>query len=80
MTFASGSSKADIVVSQCEAYEVMKLHELPQGHTDTGGTEQAYEEVGEGLVSDGRGPPAAAGARPQQETTAQEMYEEVAIH
>ena len=81
-TFASGSSKADIVVSQCEAYEVMKLHELPQGHThtDTGGTEQAYEEVSEGLVSDGRGPQPAAGAGPQQETTTQQMYEEVAIH
>ena len=69
--------KTDIMTTQCEAYEVMKLQEMPQGHThaDTGGTEQAYEEVGER-----RGPQAAAGARPQQETNIQQMYEEVAIH
>ena len=75
--------KADIVTTQCEAYEAMKLQEMPQGctHTDTGGTERAYEEVGERLVSDRRGPPAVAGAGPQQKTlTTQQMYEEVAIH
>ena len=75
------------MTTQCEAYEVMKLQEVPQGHvyTDSGGTEQAaYEEVGERsrVVSGGRDPQqdaAGAGASgPQQETTTQQMYEEVA--
>ena len=76
-TFSHGN-KADIVTTQCEAYEVMKLQEMTQGHTHTDARqEQAYEEVGEGLVSDRPGPQAS---RPQQETTTQQMYEEVAHH
>ena len=76
------------MTTQCEAYEVMKLREVPQGHvhTDSGGTEQAaYEEVRERLrvVSGGRGPQqdaagAAGASGPQQEATTQQIYEEVA--
>ena len=68
--------KADIMTTQCEAYEVMKLQEVSQGHTHNDTVpERAYEEVGERLVSDGRGQRATA---PPQETTTQQMYEEVA--
>ena len=74
-TFNS-DNKAEIVTTQCEAYEVMKLS---QGHTHSDmRPEQAYEEVGEGLVSGGRGPQTAA--RPQEERSTQRMYEEVARH
>ena len=59
----------------------MKLQEVPQGHThtDTGAPEQEYEEVGD--AERRHGVQAAAGAsQPQQETTTQQMYEEVATH
>ena len=75
--------KADILTTQCEAYEVLKLQEVPQGHThtDTGvPEEQAYVEVGDGLASEGCGlhnEVAAAGTRPQQQTTTQQVYEQL---
>ena len=79
-TFSS-KSKADIITTQCEAYEVLKLQEMPQEHAHTDvRQEEAYEVVGEGLVTDMPSPQAAGRPRPQQETTTQEMYEEVAHH
>ena len=76
-TTFSHDNKADIVTTQCEAYEVLKLQEIPQGHTHTDvEQEEAYVDVGEeGLVSDR---PSAQASRPQQETTTEQMYEEVA--
>ena len=65
------------MTTQCEAYEAMKLREVPQGHTHTDtGPEETYEDVW--LVSDGCSPTQTAVAG--QETATQEMYEEVAIH
>ena len=72
MSFSS--DKAEIITSQCEAYEVMKLQKQPSREQTTSGTaiEQMYEEVGEGLR---RGPqPRAA---PPQGSSTQQMYDEV---
>ena len=78
MTFSS-ESKADIITTQCEAYE---LQEMPQGHAHTDAVqEEVYEVVGERLVTDRPSPQAAGRPSPKQETTTQNnMYEEVVHH
>ena len=65
------SDRADIMTTQCEAYEVMKLQDKPTRGENVMATEpeQVYEEVREGLTLR-RGP--IAGATPTQR-----MYEEV---
>ena len=79
-TFSS-ESKADITTTQCEAYEVLKLQEMPHGHVHTDvGQEEAYEVIGERLVTDRPSPQGVDRSRPQQETTTQKMYEEVEHH
>ena len=74
-TFSS-ESKADIITTQCEAYE---LQEMPQGHAHTDAVqEEVYEVVGE--RTDRPSPQAAGRPRPKQETTTHNMYEEVVHH
>ena len=70
------SDKDEIITSQCEAYEVMKLQKQPKGQTTSGiAIEQTYEEVGEGLTSSRRGP--QHGSTPPQGKPTQQMYDEV---
>ena len=80
VTHGQDGEKTEIMTSQCEAYEVMKMKEQPRRaeHTTTAATgpDATYEEVGEGLVS-GQRRVQEAGATPQQEQTTQQVYEEV---
>ena len=56
MSFSS--DEAEIMTTQCEAYEVMKLQKQPSGEQTTSGTapEQMYEEVGERITSSRQDP------------------------
>ena len=70
MSFSS--DEAEIMTTQCEAYEVMKLQKQPRGQTTSGtAIEQMYEEVGDGITSCRRGP--QSGTTPPQ---AQQMVGE----
>ena len=80
MTYSQDEEMTEIMTSQCEAYEVMKMKEQPRrvGQTTTAATgpDVTYEEVGEGLVS-GRRRGQQAGATPQQEQATPQVYDEV---